>query len=102
MEDSCREIAPLEKQPKTEEQVRQDTVYLSISGMNCGNCANRVRNALLTTYGVTSVIVSHTDGLAEVRYNPSLVPAEALIGSVRAAGGDGVHNYDAAIMLQDL
>jgi len=101
MEDSCREIAPLAKQPKTEEQIQQDTLYLAISGMNCGNCANRVRNAVLATYGVTSVVVSHVDGLAEVRYNPSLVSAETLVGSVRAAGGDGVHNYDAAIMLQD-
>ncbi|MHB1449063.1 MAG: heavy-metal-associated domain-containing protein [Bellilinea sp.] len=101
MEDPCRELAPVEKLPKIEEQVLTERLYLSIAGMNCGNCANRVRNALLSTYGVTSVIVAHVDGLAEVIYNPGLVNPDKLINSVRAAGGDGVHNYDAAVLAQE-
>jgi copper chaperone CopZ len=101
MDDPCREILPLVKQPDLAEQDQQSTVYLGIDGLNCGNCANRVRNSLLTTYGVTAVTIDQPQGLGEVRYNPSLTNVEVLVRSVAAAGGDGHHNYSAVVLSMD-
>ena len=98
MTDSCCNVPRLDKQPTPEEQGRQNTLYLQIQGMNCGTCVNRVRNALLTTYGVTSVIVEQAQGLAEVRFHPALTGAPALIDAVRSAGGDDRHEYSARLL----
>lgn len=98
MEDPCREITPLVKQPDQVEQDQNQTVYLQIEGMNCGNCANRVRNSLLSTYGVTSVLIDHYQGLGEVRFNPALATADNLVNAVASAGNDGHHQYAARIL----
>lgn len=95
---SCCNVPRYEKQPALEEQGKQNNLYLRIQGMNCGACANRVRNALLANYGVTSVIIEQAQGLAEVKYHPGLTDADALVGAVRAAGEDGKHEYSAVIL----
>jgi copper chaperone CopZ len=98
MKDPCCEVPQANKQPEAAEQTQKNIAYLQLSGINCGNCSNRVRNALLATFGVTDVIVDRLAGLAQVNYNAGLVTAEILIQAVRSAGGDGVHNYDARVL----
>jgi len=97
MNDPCRDILPLIKLPDQSEQKDSTSVFLQIDGMNCGNCANRVRNALLGTYGVTFVAIDQPQGLGEVQFNPSLTSTTALIAAVAAASSDGFHNYAARI-----
>lgn len=98
MDDPCVEIQPLDKQPAQAETARQSTAYLEIDGMGCANCANRVRNAILKTYGVTAVTIDQPDGLGEVNYNPALVSPDALVQAVQSAGSDGFHHYDSRIL----
>ena len=101
MDDPCRDILPLVKLPDPSEQNHSETIFLRIDGMNCGNCVNRVRNALLGTYGVTSVGIDQPQGLGEVRYNPNLTTSAVLVAAVAAAGNDGFHNYEARVLSVD-
>jgi copper chaperone CopZ len=80
------------------EQHYTETVFLGIDGMNCGNCANRVRNSLLATYGVSFVTIDQLQGMAEVQYNPTLASGAALLDAVASAGKDGFHHYSARII----
>lgn len=98
MDDPCVEIQQFDKQPTPAETNQQSTAYLEIDGMGCANCANRVRNALLKTYGVTSVAIDQPDGLGEVRFNPALVAPEALVLAVQSSGNDGFHHYAARVL----
>lgn len=98
MNDPCRDILPLIKLPDQTEQHHSETVFLGIDGMNCGNCANRVRNSLLATYGVAFVAIDQPQGMAEVQYNPSLTSTSALLDAVVTAGNDGFHNYSARVI----
>ncbi len=66
--------------------------------MNCGNCANRVRNSLLATYGVAYVAIDQPQGMGEVHFNPTLTSTAVLIDAVASAGKDGFHNYAARIL----
>lgn len=95
MNDPCRDILPLNKLPDPSEQAVSESILLRIGGMNCGNCANRVRNALLNTYGVTFVTIDQPQGMGEVQFNPALTSPNALIAAVASAGNDGFHNYEA-------
>lgn len=94
MDDPC-EIKPIEKTITEEEKRTVQVSYISISGLNCPNCAIRVRNALLNTYGVIDALIEHSDGLGEITYNPNLVDQNQIIKAVSMAGGDGVHSYSA-------
>jgi len=98
MDDPCIKIQQFDKQPTPVETNQQSTAYLEIDGMGCSNCANRVRNALLKTYGVTSVAIDQPNGLGEVRFNPALVALGALILAVQTSGDDGFHHYDARVL----
>ncbi len=101
MHDPCCNVPELNKQATAEERGIDNIVYLQIHGINCRNCANRVRNALLSTYGVTTVIIEPVGGLAEVRFHPALTSTETLKNAVRSAGGDGVHEYSAQVLRQE-
>jgi copper chaperone CopZ len=97
MDDPC-EIKAIHKTLVDEEKRISQITYLAISGLNCPNCAIRVRNALLNVYGVTDAIIDHIDGLGEVTYNPNLLERERLFEIVSKAGGDGIHSYKAKII----
>ncbi len=47
-------------------------IKLNVSGMVCGGCENRVKNALKTIKGVESVIADHTTGIVKVTLNKEL------------------------------
>jgi len=98
MNDPCNDILPLIKLPDPSEQQQSESVFLGIDGMNCGNCANRVHNALLGTYGVSFVVIDQPQGMGEVQYSPALTTKAALIAAVAAASNDGFHNYAARIL----
>ena len=98
MDDPCRDILPLIKLPDQSEQKLTESVFLQIDGMNCGNCANRVRNALLGTYGVSFVTIDQPQGRGEVLFNPAMTSPLALVDAVASASNDGFHNYAARII----
>jgi copper chaperone CopZ len=97
MEDPC-DIKPFKKTSVFEEYQKSQITILSISGLNCPNCALRVRNALLKTYGVTTALIDHESGLGEITYNPDIVQPQKLVSAIVLAGGDGVHQYAAQVM----
>ncbi len=96
MNDICH-IDPIEKELTTEELKEVQVIYLTVRGMRCPNCALRVRNGLLSLYGVLEANVDHTVGLAEVVYNPHLCITSALVDAVARSGGDGHHAYSAVL-----
>ncbi|PKO05743.1 MAG: hypothetical protein CVU41_09965 [Chloroflexi bacterium HGW-Chloroflexi-3] len=97
MKDPC-DIKPFKKTSVFEEYHKSQTSILSISGLNCPNCALRVRNALLKTYGITTALIDHESGLGEITYNPDIVQPQNLVSAIVLAGGDGIHQYAAQLM----
>ena len=97
MDDPC-DIKAFHKTVVDEENRTTQVTYLTISGLNCPNCAIRVSNALLNTFGVVGAIIDHNAGLGEVTYNPDLVDPASLTDIVSKAGGDGIHSYHAKIL----
>ena len=97
MEDHCQ-VTPNQKISSAEENAKTLQAYLAISGLNCPNCANRVRNALISSLGVTDALVDHIDGLAEVSYNPDLIRPTNFMEIVSRAGSDGIHRYSAEVI----
>lgn len=97
MEENCH-VEPVNKIATADEQKKAVLTMLAVSGMGCPNCANRVRNSLLSLNGVVDAYVDHTAGVAQVKFNPDLASVEALIGAVARAGGDGRHEYGAKLL----
>ena len=96
MDENCH-VEPLQKAATADEQKITTWTLLTVYGMGCPNCANRVRNSLISLNGVTGAYVDHTIGIAEVEYNPNLATLPMLIEAVARAGGDGRHNYRAML-----
>lgn len=77
---------------------------LRVEGMDCINCAVRVRDALTVLDGVVSADVDWEQGLAIVDYIPTQTNVDALVRAVASASddqgrpGDGRHNYRAQII----
>ncbi|RSD26248.1 copper chaperone CopZ [Mesobacillus subterraneus] len=61
---------------------------LNVSGMTCGHCEKAVKNALMGVDGVASVVVSLSEGTAEVEYDAS----KAEVGKMKTAVED--QGYD--------
>ena len=97
MKDPCQ-ITPVHKSITEEEKLTTLVTYLAISGLNCPNCALRVKNALMNEYGVIDALIDHADGLGEITFNPNLIEKSKLLKIISSAGGDGVHSYSAIIM----
>jgi len=94
MDEQCH-VEPLQKVASADERSKTSWTLLAVYGMGCPNCANRVRNSLISLNGVMEAYVDHTMGIADVEFNPDLVTIPALIDVVARAGGDGRHNYHA-------
>jgi copper chaperone CopZ len=97
MEHDCR-VEPIQKVASVDEQEQIELALLSVWGMGCPNCANRVHNSVIALYGVTEASVDHAAGLAQVSYNPALVKIDSMISAIRGAGRDGQHAYGAKLM----
>lgn len=92
MSHNCH-VEPVQKSATTEERATTATVVLEIVGMGCPNCAMRVRNSLVSLYGVVEAQVDHTEGIAKVSYNPDVLRIVDLADGVAAAGKDNGHRY---------
>ena len=88
-------VEPKEKQANAGELTDLECEWLSIVGMGCPNCSNRVRNSLLELDGVSSAMVDHRRGVAIVDFNPAKATLEDLARAVSAAGEDSGHKYSA-------
>jgi len=62
------------------------SVRLSVSGMHCGHCQDRVERALRAVPGVYAAAVDLPGGAAEVDFDERSTGPEQLIDAVRAAG----------------
>lgn len=47
-------------------------IIIKVSGMMCGGCENRVKNALSSIEGVQSVEANHTTGIVKVSGNDNI------------------------------
>ena len=61
-------------------------VKLEVSGMKCGECADKVKTALNAVDGVTGTSVDLTTGIAEVAYDAKKANTEKLLAAVAATG----------------
>lgn len=61
-------------------------VALTIEGMHCGKCADKITAALKGIEGVTAVSVDHTTGEAQVAFDATATDVEALLGAVSGSG----------------
>jgi Cu+-exporting ATPase len=68
----------------TPDLVRTDDLELSISGMTCASCANRIERKLNKLDGVVAT-VNYATEKAKVTY-PAGMSAAELVGAVEAAG----------------
>jgi copper chaperone CopZ len=96
MDENCH-VEPLQKAATDDERSKTSWTLLAVYGMGCPNCANRVRNSLISLNGVVEAYVDHTMGIADVAFNPDRVTIPALIDAVARAGGDGRHEYRAQL-----
>ncbi|ESU30172.1 hypothetical protein G3A_23255 [Bacillus sp. 17376] len=61
---------------------------LNVSGMTCGHCEKAVQNALMGVDGVASVVVSLSEGKAEVEYDASKAEVSKMKEAVEDQGYD--------------
>lgn len=59
---------------------------LTVEGMHCGSCADKVHAALMGVPGVTGAQVELTDGKANIAYDPAKTSPEKLAEVVTKAG----------------
>lgn len=76
----------IEKVKKTGYDVREEKATLSISGMTCAACANRVEKALKKVDGVINANVNLATEKARVDYVPGKTSLDQLIAAVQRAG----------------
>jgi copper chaperone CopZ len=97
MDANCH-VEPIQKITTPDERKNLAVVGLTVWGLGCPNCANRVRNSLVALGGVVEADVSHTTGFAFVEYNPDLVTMPALLQAVAQAGDGDRHKYVAMFL----
>ncbi len=62
------------------------TVIIPIEGMSCSACTARVKKALTSIDGVSEVDVNLADRNARVRFAPSKLSPDRLVGAVNGLG----------------
>tara|TARA_R110000737_G_scaffold2923_8_gene8983 strand:+ start:307610 stop:308365 length:756 start_codon:yes stop_codon:yes gene_type:complete len=61
------------------------SLYFKVSGMHCGACSGKIRDALLAVSGIESATVSHQSGDVEVVADPG-VEANSIVQAIASAG----------------
>ena len=61
-------------------------IALTVTGMSCGSCSDRVTATLKGITGVNAAAVSHVDGVAKVAFDESKTNVDALIAAVNGLG----------------
>lgn len=97
MDENCH-VEPITKKPEADEIQNVQIAFLNVWGMGCPNCANRVRNNIVSLKGVVDARVNHMNGKAQIAYNPDIASNNDLITAVIGAGGDGRHEYGAQLL----
>ncbi|MEW6152746.1 MAG: heavy-metal-associated domain-containing protein [Actinomycetota bacterium] len=59
---------------------------LTVTGMNCTGCEQRISSVLGRLDGVQSVQADHQSGVIRLEYDPSLVTAETIASRLADAG----------------
>lgn len=62
------------------------TMTLTIEGMRCEGCAERIQTLLQRQHGVRMADVPFAAGTASVRFNPHVIGPDRLIAVVEEAG----------------
>lgn len=75
---------------------------LSIRGMGCINCANRIHNALIALDGVGQAYIDHRTGQGAVYFNPDGLSPDEIIARIASAGGTSGHRYRAEVVSSQL
>ena len=91
-------VDPVERRVTESERREARALHLSVAGMGCVNCANRVRNALMQVGDVVDVEVDVIAGLATVWHRAGRVRTEALVDAVADAGRMSHHRYLAVLI----
>lgn len=86
-------VEPVAERANSQARARSTVQYLSVAGMGCPKCANRVRNTLLGRPGVVDVEVDVAAGLATVWYEKAGVTVGEMVDLVAASGRGTHHRY---------
>jgi copper chaperone CopZ len=62
------------------------TLVIAVSGMHCGGCERRVREALEQLPGVVRAVPEHIGDEVEVSYDEAVIDPVRLCGAIEAAG----------------
>ncbi|WP_345243575.1 heavy metal-associated domain-containing protein [Nibrella saemangeumensis] len=74
-------------QPTQQEQAKGEKVAnVSIKGMTCNVCENKVKDGVSKVKGVSDVKVSHEQGTAVVKYDPKKTSLPEIQKAVAASG----------------
>ncbi|MEI8333059.1 MAG: heavy metal translocating P-type ATPase [Chloroflexota bacterium] len=68
------------------EPIRFVELSLPVEGMSCASCVNRIERFLGKTDGVAEASVNLATEVATVRFDPSAVGRDEIVGAIRAAG----------------
>jgi copper chaperone CopZ len=62
------------------------SAVIPVSGMSCGNCADKISKTLYDLDGVESADVSFAKGAATVQFNPAVTNEAAIAGAIEKLG----------------
>lgn len=68
------------------DSAKGDKLTLTVEGMRCGTCSDKVTAALKAIDGVHAVATSATDGQARVAYDAKKVEVAKLVSTIEALG----------------
>ena len=60
-----------------------EKTILTIDGMTCINCQNRIEQALKNTAGVLAVCVSYSEGRAEIEFDPEVLTRDRMVSAIQ-------------------
>ncbi len=83
----------IEKGCTLEDWRSAEKAVLTVSGLGCVNCVNRVRNSLVETEGVVWAEIDLEDSRAYVAYDGERLTVPDLQRAVSAAGRGNGHRY---------
>lgn len=75
-------------------------ITLSVEGMSCNSCVNKVTNALENLDGVRSAKVVLKTKSAKVKYNPDSVELDSILKAVKDVGFTAAYDPDANALLK--
>lgn len=92
------EVEPIRKTVFMDQRRSADRLWLSIEGMDCSDCAIRVRNRLISLEGVYAADVYRNMELAEVFYDRHRVSPHTIQQAVHSAGTRDERRYHVVVI----